>query len=545
MKTPPPPPIRFSDDGNDMPAVGVCPSSNIDGVGSCGAPTRNLFTVEMGQQDAIDRIKALAEHPLMVALGRGNDKGRAMALLLQEQDNLRWCPGYGAWYVWRDSRWELDTRAYPESMVSNLEAAALAIVEEAHDIAFKARLLGGAGETGSAGEKKQAKQVQDILERMRKNAVVLGNSTAINSTIAVTKLQQEIVVNSDDLDKDPWLVGVQNGILNLRTGEFSPADRSLLVTKRLGVNYEPGATCPKWEKFLQDILQGDVELIGYLQQALGYTITGLMGEQVFWFLYGTGKNGKSTFVETLQTLGGDYLLKSPETLLAREAKGREPSRDIALLPGVRVLLGNETNSDVRLNTNVVKAITGGDTMSGTPLYAKSFHFKPSAKLWMYGNHKPTIPEQDEGIWRRVILVPFEYEVPESKRDRDLDTKLQAELPGILNWVIEGLRRWQEAGCRLRHPARIQELVAEYRKDEDNLGNFIEACIVATGAGTRIEKAKVFNAYKLWAEAEGIRVPMSSWLLSRKLKNRKSPKWEGDSRYWFGVGLEPGSPFVLG
>lgn len=519
----------------------------------------NPLSLEFERQKALDTVTDTAGTELMKYLAWDNDLGRAKAFLTREEDNIRWCPSYGLWYIWDKDRWVVDNRGRLETKITEMAQEAKRIVEDlvkgtASRVVFSETAEGGGEDSlgGGGGRKKktgpevEAERVKKKLQAMQRWVTKLGDSSTINNMVAVLKYEQSVVVEADDLDSDPWLAGVQNGILNLRTGEFYPAERTLLVTKRLGCEYDPQATCPRWESFLSEIMLGDSEMVSYLQQALGYTLTGLMSEQVFWFLYGTGSNGKSKFMETIQALGGDYLLKSPETLLARDAKGREPSRDVALLPGVRMLLGNETNQDIKLNTNIVKAITGGDTMSGTPLYEKSFQFKPMAKLWMYGNHKPVIMEQDEGTWRRVMLVPFEYEVPEDKKITDLELKLQKEMPGILNWMLRGLHAWIANGQRLKHPRRITDMNQEYRQDEDLLGAFIKERIVEK-PGSRVAKSHVFQAYLHWCESENIRFQDTSVKLSRHLRNRKHPKWEMDehNRYWLDKELAPGFPLPAG
>jgi putative DNA primase/helicase len=271
-----------------------------------------------------------------------------------------------------------------------------------------------------------------------------------------------------------------------------------------------------------------------VQKAVGYSLTGEVSEQCFLFLHGTGKNGKSVFTEVIYRLFGEYGQRAPASLLTASINGREPTHEIARLRGARLVIGSETEEGAWLAESRVKDITGGDTLTGRLLYQEAFDFKPTVKLWMFGNHKPRIRGTDDGIWRRIRLIPFTVQIPEDRRDPQLTAKLTEELPGILRWALTGVRAWRETG--LQPPTVITEASAEYRKEEDSLGDFIADEIVQKSE-ERTAVAEVFARYKTWAERVG-QLPMSQMKLGRRLGERGFvPRVSNSERYWIGISLK--------
>ncbi|MCX6978183.1 MAG: phage/plasmid primase, P4 family, partial [Verrucomicrobia bacterium] len=276
------------------------------------------------------------------------------------------------------------------------------------------------------------------------------------------------------------------------------------------------------------VTRGREGLAKFLQRSIGYSLTGLTAEHVFWFLHGCGKNGKSVFIETMQKLSGEYGSRASERLLSTPRHGGEARPDeLATLPGVRLLFGSETQEGVRLNEKLVKDLTGGDTLRAQALYKTGFNFQPVCKLWMFGNHKPDIGGTDFGIWRRVLLVPFTEQISAEEQDKHLTTKLCAELPGILNWALRGLREWRKNES-LAPPQCVVHGTEEYQSDQDTLGDFLEECIKREPEQT-VTKTAVYSTYQKWAENNGIRYPLTSKSLSRKLKDRGFS--EAPNRVW--------------
>ena len=336
-------------------------------------------------------------------------------------------------------------------------------------------------------------------------------------------------------DSDPYLLGVKNGVVDLRTGEFRQARKEDYLTKQAGTEYIPGAECPRWKVFLRDIFNGDDSLISFVQSAIGYSLTGVTDEHVLFFLYGTGRNGKSTTTETLQALLGDYAQHAPAALFVSSRHGGEPEKEIARLKGTRFVVGSEIEEGSKLAESRVKDLTGQDTLTGRFLYGSPFDFKPTHKLWIFGNHKPDVSGTDLGIWRRMRLVPFEVQIEESKVDRQLPVKLLAELPGILNWAIKGCLRWQKENLLV--PERVKSATNDYQGEEDELGEFIsERCVLDSNEVT--VRSELHCDYLYWAQSRGTKVPLKPKTFNKRIRSREGIK-ENKSGVWVwrGIGLK--------
>lgn len=352
----------------------------------------------------------------------------------------------------------------------------------------------------------------------------------LSAMIDLAKTERRISIRPEALDANSWLLNCRNGVIDLRTFEFKEHDPQLLITKRVNVDYDKKAKCPTWVRFIRRVMDNDDEMVDFIQRALGYTLTGDVGEQCLFFMIGTGRNGKSTFVETLITLMSEYTVKLPtESLMARAGTGIP--NEIARMKGMRLVVARETDENQRLAEATVKDLTGGDTITARFLNQEWFDFKPSHKLWMYGNHKPLIKGTDDGIWRRIRLVPFTVTIPLDERDPSLPYKLQDEMSGILNWVLEGCRKWQQSG--LSNPAAIKRATNEYREEMDVLGNYLMERIISKD-DARITSTTLYADYVQWCNETGER-PLTQPMLGLRLKERGyKPHTDGKSRYWLGI-----------
>ena len=351
---------------------------------------------------------------------------------------------------------------------------------------------------------------------------------------AATLAQPMMATRLADFDSHPFLVGTPSGILDLRTGQAKAPDASMLITKSLGADPDPGAACTAWIAFLDRIFSGDSELIDFMQRSIGYSLAGDSTEHRLWFLYGSGANGKSTLVETILALLGSYGAKATNSLFCIDRHGREPESEIAALRGSRLVIGEELEDGAKLAEARVKGMTGGDTLRGRFLYGEPFDFSPTHAAWMFGNHKPRISGNDSGIWRRINLVPFTVSIPKAERDPELARKLRVELPGILQWAINGCLRWQSEG--MTDPEVIREAVAEYRSNEDILAEFIED---ETEDGEQVTKSELYLRYEVWAKGEGLNYPLTKMKLGSRLKERGWKEHRnGSARVWLGKQLKP-------
>jgi putative DNA primase/helicase len=355
----------------------------------------------------------------------------------------------------------------------------------------------------------------------------------LSSMLALAESESGIEARPETFDSDPLLLNCTNGTLDLRTATLRPHNSADRLTRLSSTAYEPEATCPIWESFLDRVMSGNKALISFLRRAVGYSLTGDTGEQCLFFCYGTGANGKSVFLETIRALLGDYAQAAEfSTFLAKQNDAVR--NDIARMSGTRFIAAIEAGEGRRLNEPVIKALTGGDTVTARYLYREFFEFHPQFKLWLAANHKPIIRGTDTAIWRRIRLIPFTVTIPEGERDPKLAAKLRAELTGILAWAVRGCLEWQSAG--LRPPAEVRAATDEYRAEMDTLAAFVdECCIVALHA--EVKAADLYAAYKAWAEL-GSEYVENQRAFGLRLSERgfKPDRSTGGVRVWRGIGL---------
>ena len=309
-------------------------------------------------------------------------------------------------------------------------------------------------------------------------------------------------VTPNELDQHPMFLNVANGVVNLRTGELLPHDRTLLLTKFIDVEFHPNTPYPEWEKFLDLVTGGDLRLQQYLQAAIGYTLTGRTDEHCLFFLFGTGQNGKTTFTETLRQLFGDYARRVDiEALMQTWGQGQAASPYVAGIAGARFVLSSEIPENRKLNKSLVKDLTGSDAISARYLFANPFTFVPSHKLWVYGNYKPNVSGTDEGFWRRIRVIPFRVTIPNDKRRpmSEVLAAFQAEMPGILAWAVAGCQLWQTYGLQM--PDAVQAATSDYRNEQDVVQQFLEEkCEMRPEFS--VEKDSLYKAWSGWCEAAG-------------------------------------------
>jgi putative DNA primase/helicase len=352
---------------------------------------------------------------------------------------------------------------------------------------------------------------------------------------ALTELKPHVLTSVDAFDPDPMLLNVQNGTVDLQTGILRPHDRRDLITKVCPVHFDPEAQCPLWEETLALVFAGNRDLIQFVQRAVGYSITGHAFEHVLFFAWGTGRNGKSTILETIRAMLGDYAEAAQfKSFLARDSD--TVRNDIADLRGARFIPAIEAGAEGRLDEALVKSLTGGDTIKARHLFKEHFSFQMTGKIWLAANHKPTIRGSDPGIWSRVLLVPFDVFIPPERRVKDMPAKLQAELPGILRWAVEGCLDWQRNG--LNPPEAVVAATEDYRDEMDLLSGFLDECCVIHSE-LRVPFARLYRAYKSWCGESGDR-PMKPRTFAMRLQEKgfeKSRVTTGNrQREYRGLGL---------
>lgn len=436
------------------------------------------------------------------------DLGNARRLVALHGTNIRYCYPWGKWLVWDGRRWARDETGKLERLAKETVKSIYAEAAEIADEKYRQAVAQHALRTESEGRRK--------------------------AMIASAMSEPGVPILPEHLDRDPWLFNVLNGTLDLKTGKLRPHDRTDLLTKTASVDRDPIATCPNFLAFLERILPGPI--ISFLQKALGYSMTGITREQVLFFLYGLGANGKSTLLEVIQALLGDYATQtSSDTFLVKPRGGAIPN-DLAALKGARFVAAAEVEAGRRMAEVLIKQLTGGDKITARFLHGEFFEFKPTFKLWLSANHKPVIRGTDHAIWRRIRLLPFTVQIPKEEQDRELPEKLKAELPGILNWALAGCLQWQYGG--LEPPEEVTSATQTYREEMDVMADFLaERCFLAPGASATAEE--LYSTYTKWSEDAGEKRPMSQRSFGMALTERgfQRRRGTGGRMVWDEIGVK--------
>jgi putative DNA primase/helicase len=444
-----------------------------------------------------------------VAEIHNSDLGNARRLVAAHGSDIRHVTPWKDWLIWDDIRWRKDDTG---SVIRRAKTVVNKLYSEASDI-----------------------QDPDTRKNQVRFALRSEMEPRLRGMLELAKSEPGIPVLPKDLDTDPNLLNALNGTLDLRTGDLMAPKRDHLMTKIAPVRFDPSAACPLWESFLDRIFDANPRLISYVKRAVGYSLTGSTEEQVFFLLYGTGQNGKSKFLEAIRGVLGDYARQTDfKTFL--ESKGDHIRNDLARLFGARFVTAIETKRKSTFDEAVIKQVTGGDIVTARFLYREYFEFLPAFKVWLATNHKPEIRGTDEGIWRRVQLIPFTIAIPKPEQDKKLGEKLQAEAEGIFRWAVEGAREWQESG--LSAPPEVTTATSAYREESDLLAGFLNECC-SCGPGLSVGATDLYQSYVHWVDQQRGEEKLSQRALSTALeehgilKDRKGG--EGRVRY-LGIAL---------
>lgn len=344
---------------------------------------------------------------------------------------------------------------------------------------------------------------------------------------------KRLAVDPETLDSDPYLLGVANGVVDLRTGDLVESSGRLLSRHTLH-EYRTNEAAPRWESFIQEIFNGDREVINYVWKAVGYSFTGLTGEQCWFLCYGRGANGKSTFLETLRSIAGTYGHTAKVSTFTTQRSRSDADEDVASLKGKRYVISGEAGHTAELDQERIKSLIGTETARARFLYSGSFEFTPVFKLWIANNQRPRVTDDSAGFWRRVRLVPFERQFSPTD-DPDLRATLHAESHGILTWCIDGARRYITDGLDV--PERIRAVTESYQEENDHFGQFIrEACEL--DPDSRTEAHNLYNTYKRWALESGY-TQNRTWpphLFGRAASTRFDRVRDGERTYYTGVSV---------
>jgi len=467
-------------------------------------------TPPFSEAEALKKVaRGLARYGTRQRFNR-TDMGNAQRMANLYGDRIRYCKHLG-WMYYDGKRWIADDLAMIQTLAKETIRSIYA----------------------------EAATIQDEEERkaLGSFAMKCESASRIEAMVRLLPSEPEISVSHTAFDADKWLLNCLNGTLDLRTGKLRPHDPADLITKLAPATYDPAAQGPRWEKFLTEIMGGDSELTAFLQRFSGYGLTGDVSEQVWGYLHGKGANGKSTYLRVLQSILGDYALTTPPETFLKKSSGGGINNDLARLKGARLVVANEPPDGGRFDPGVLKIFSGEDSITARFLHREYFEFVPEGKLIFCANKRLSVPDNSEGFWRRPLLIPFQREFKGRDKDAKLTGKLQAEASGILNWMVAGCLAWQREG--LTPPTIVQDAVAEYRNENDILGDFVENHC-ETGPGESVAVSDLYSAYSSYAENNNIRRPLSRQKFNEDLNSRA-----GISRnrapitriqIWKGIGL---------
>lgn len=462
------------------------------GPGGAGKPPRATETPKR-------RHMRLAFFPL-------TDLGNAERFRERYLDKLLWCPALG-WLAWDGKRWSRDGA---DDLVKIAEHDTVrAIQDEADEVRESGDKDGDDAPRGARDY--VFKTDRDGNKTMYSDKIASWGraSEALNKLGALSKRGAPyFAIGVEKLDADKMKINVNNGTLVVARksdGEdyvsFVDHDPADLITKLSPVDYDPAATCPEYDKFITRV-QPVEQMRTFLHQWLGLSLTGDVSEQKLAFLYGKGSNGKSVLIDAVSFVAGDYGETVPIETFLDQGKMRNAGQatpDLAILPGVRMLRTSEPEKNSRLAEANIKLVTGGEPIQARHLNRDFFKFYPQFKLTISGNYRPLISGSDEGIWRRLRLVPFNITIPKEERDIHLSDKLRAEASGILNRLLDGLRLWCDKG--LIEPDAVTEATAEYRSASDSLGRFLQTCLVDS-PGDRVQSSEAYKVFEAWCKSSG-------------------------------------------
>ncbi|CAJ3063157.1 Phage-plasmid primase P4-like [Burkholderia pseudomallei] len=406
-------------------------------------------------------VKPAGNPPSQDASVWATDDALALTFTASYADDWRYCAAWGKWLVWDGRRWRHDDTLLVHHLIRTV-CRAEALKVESHRQA--ARLAASSTTSG----------VERMARTDRRHASI-----------------------TDEWDADRLALNTPGGVVDLRTGRLRPNERVDRMTKLATAT--PRGDCPRWLAFLDDVTGGDAGLQAYLQRVAGYALTGSTEEHATFFLYGTGANGKSVFLNTLSTILGDYAGNAPMDMFMDTRSDRHPT-DLASLRGARFVSAIETEQGRRWAESRLKSLTGGDPISARFMHQDFFLYLPQFKLFIAGNHKPSIRNIDEAMRRRIHLIPFTVTIPPERRDPHLQQKLLAERDGILAWAVQGCLEWQRRGG-LDRDQQVVDATNEYFEAEDALGRWLDERCVCQASGTSLT-AELFRDWKQWAEEAG-------------------------------------------
>jgi putative DNA primase/helicase len=442
-----------------------------------------------------------------------SDVGNCRRLAVSCKGRVHYSSALG-WHVYDDSRWIIDNLSLMQHFAKKTIARMFRMASAVNDSEARRNAL--------------------------RWALTSESAPRINSMISLLPSEPGISVTPDVFDQDQMLFNCLTGTIDLRTGQLRPHDPKDFITRISSVKYDPTAKAPRWERFVLEVMNEDHELAAFLQRLMGYATTGCTREQIWTLFWGKGQNGKSTFLQTIFFVLGDYCVStSPSTFIA--TTGDRIRNDLARLRGARCIIVNEFPAK-QLDAETLKSFTGQDVIHARFLHKEGFDFSPSGKLFFTANARPVVKDPSDAFWRRPLLVPFNRQFSETAtRDPNLRETLQREASGILRWLVEGCLAWQREG--LNPPATVLEAVRDYRAATDLLVEFLEASC-EFGRDYVVSKVILYEAYLGYSEEHKIRKPLSRQRFNEDLRGRdqvvECRDGSARTKVWRGIALKGAS-----
>src|SRR5256884_1842383 len=438
------------------------------------------------------------------------DLGNAERFSTKYRDTVRWCETWNTWLIFNGKCWEPDRTGHVDRLA---KIVVRNIYKEA-----------------------AAEPDDDLRKRIAKHANASESNRAVRAML--DRAKSELPAVPDDFNKHLYLLNCKNGALDLRTGELrnhSPYD---MLTRCLKINYNPLATCPKWDDFIQGIFDNDSDLIQFMKEALGMSLCGDTSEQCLFICHGSGSNGKTTMLETVRIIMEDYgLAANIETFQVRKNQGI--GNDVAELYGARFVTASENTMGSRLNEAFIKKATGQEPLRARRLHANEFQFMPEFTIWFPVNHKPVVKDTSKGMWRRVHFIPFNVTIEGDKLDKHLGEKLLDESEGILASLVQGHIDWHKRG-HLEPPKAVKDATQAYRAEMDTVSNFIEEeCLI--GDGKTVSTKILLERFESWCEQNGEKYDPKTLKTALRERGLHSTKSTGGRYYWQGIGLKDSGP----
>lgn len=516
------------------------------GRGGCGLAGEGVNGDDSDDSDSDDSnttsSAAAAFDPTSITCESGRtETASARRFIAANPDALRYCQPWKSWYFWDGKRWKSDKECHVQGLAKSYAESLW------HEI-----------------ERQQADE--HLAAEIEKFAKRSNTRVGVENIMLLARSEPGIPVQPEQFDNYHTLLNVENGVLDLTTGQLRPHDPTLMLSKLAPVTFDPQAECPTWLKFIAEITApvddpasmpfkltdepqsatGDAYeppqpptppegmlVKDYLQRLAGWCLTGLIRTHAMPFFYGKGSNGKSTFLNVLlELLGNDYAMKAPPELIMAKNRDSHPT-ERADLHGKRMVITNEVEEGRRLAEGLVKDLTGSDSIRARRMNEDFWEFKPTHKLIVAGNYKPVVKGMDEGLWRRIKLVPFNRKFEGHEKDETLPDKLTAELPGILNWCLAGCLAWMKDG--LPEPAIVSEATKEYRSEQDVFGNYLlERCVVGTWA--KVKSGDLYADYSAWCETSGERAMTMKKFGLTVIEDKRFSRRTSNGVWYDGIGL---------